>query len=78
MRAIKLRGQVTRDHALHLQLPDDIEEGPAEVIVLVDKTGDDSNVGLAEALDESAVDPRFIRSKEAIDRDLLAERNSWE
>lgn len=82
MRAIKLNAQVTSDHVLHLRLPEDVEEGPAEVIVLVDAvrgTGTDERSGnLADFLSAPRVDARFIRSKSAIDRDLQAERDSWE
>ncbi len=79
MRAIKLQGHVTRDHALHLQLPEDFEEGPAEVIVLVDRPGEVARPdGLAEALAKAPDDSRYIRSKEEIDRELLAERDAWE
>jgi hypothetical protein len=40
MRAIKLQTNIERDHTLHLELPSDLAEGPAEVIVLVpDRTG---------------------------------------
>jgi hypothetical protein len=78
MRAIKLQGQVMSDHSLHLQLPKDVGEGPAEVIVLVPEAGKASAGSLAEALGEASIDERFIRSKEAIDRDLVAERKSWE
>ena len=35
MRAIKLHGRVEKDHTLSLLLPEDVAEGPAEVIVLV-------------------------------------------
>jgi hypothetical protein len=35
MRAIRLQTRVARDHTLHIELPADVEEGPAEVIVLV-------------------------------------------
>ena len=35
MRAIKLYSRVAKDHTLSLRLPEDVAEGPAEVIVLV-------------------------------------------
>ena len=38
MRAIRLRSQIDKDHTLSLRLPDDVAEGPAEVIVLVEET----------------------------------------
>lgn len=82
MRAVKLSTRVSKDHTVHLQLPDDIGEGPAEVIVLVPDTAEDSprpsSPMLDDFLDGPRVDPRFIRSKERIDADLQAERESWE
>src|SRR3954447_1881434 len=35
MRAIKMQAHVEKDHTVSLQLPEDVREGPAEVIVLV-------------------------------------------
>ena len=83
MRAVKLPAQVTSDHTLLLQLPEDIGEGPAEVIVLVAdrEEGEPSQpqVGtLEEFLASPGVDRRFTRSKAEIDDYLRAERESWE
>lgn len=82
MRAIKLKARVESDHTLRLELPEDVEEGTAEVIVLLEgraSTADtESRSGLAEFLSNSRVDPRYLRSKDEIDEDLLAERASWE
>lgn len=83
MRALKLAAQVESDHALGLELPEDVPEGPAEVIVLVPDRADaapaDPQTGsLAEFLNRPRVDPRFIRSKQEIDTHLRAERESWD
>ena len=83
MRAVKLPAQVNKDHTLHLQLPEEIREGPAEVIVLVPEptTGAPSQpegASLKEFLARPRVDSRFIRSKEEIDDYLREERESWE
>jgi len=83
MRAVKLPAQVTRDHTLHLQLPEDIGEGPAEVIVLVPDFSDDGPAqpqagSLEDFLAGPRVNRRFIRSKEEIDEYVRAERESWE
>jgi hypothetical protein len=83
MRAVKLAAQVTRDHTLHLELPEDVYEGPAEVIVLVpDADGTlaprPGTGTLADFFAQSRVDSRFLRSKEEIDEALRAERDSWE
>lgn len=39
MRAIKLHGHIEKDHTLSLRLPEDVAEGPAEVIILGPETG---------------------------------------
>jgi hypothetical protein len=83
MRAVKLKAEVTRDRTLRLELPDEVTEGPAEVIILLE---DSSGVALQqpeggtldEFLAESVVDHRFLRSKEQIDSYLAAERAAWE
>jgi hypothetical protein len=83
MRAVKIATAVTKDHTLHLELPDEIGEGPAEVIVLVGDpdaqtaTRSDSWT-LDDFLAESRLDERFIRSKEEIDAYVRSERESWE
>lgn len=83
MRAVKLPAQVNVDHTLHLVLPDDIDAGPAEVIVLVpdaedDEVADAKAGSLAEFLAGPQIDRRHLRSKEEIDDYLRAERESWE
>lgn len=81
MRALKLKAQVTRDHSLHLQLPEDVQEGPAEVIVLISggEAADRPAAGsLADFLAAPPIDPRLSRTKEAIDRSLQEERRAWE
>lgn len=83
MRALKLAAQVESDHALVLDLPEDIPEGPAEVIVLVPDRAEAASTkpktgSLAEFLSRPRVDPRFIRSKKELDAHLHAERESWD
>ena len=83
MRAVKLPAQVNKDHTLHLQLPEEIREGPAEVIVLVAEPSDGGpsqpeGASLEDFLSRPRVDRQFIRSKEEIDDYLRAERESWE
>lgn len=80
MRAIKMKALVGSDHTVHLKLPDDVGEGPAEVIVLVDEVSSESDRAgtLAEFFTRHAVDSRFERTKDEIDADLRAERDSWE
>lgn len=78
MRAIKLKAQIGTDHTLHLQLPDDVDEGPAEVIVLVE--GDPEPVQGSGTVADFLATHRVTspRSKEEIDSYLRTERDSWE
>ncbi len=83
MRAVKLPARVNKDHTLRVQLPEEIREGPAEVIVLVSEPSDGDlsqpeGVSLEDFLARPRVDRQFIRSKEEIDDYLRAERESWE
>ena len=55
MRAIKLHGRVEKDHTLSIRLPEDITEGPAEVIVLVPEGRNRSGSPLAAELDKIAL-----------------------
>ncbi len=80
MRAVKLPARINKDHTLRLQLPEEIGEGPAEIIVLVSEPsdGEPEGVSLEDFLARPRVDRQFIRSKEKIDDYLRAERESWE
>ena len=78
MRAIKLQTQVEKDHTLHLHLPEDVSEGPAEVIVLVPEAAKQPRHTLADFLAHLSERPRMTRSKEEIDQYLQEERASWE
>ena len=78
MRAIKLQTQVEKDHTLRLKLPEDVEEGPAEVIVLVPEAAERPDHTLADFLARLSEHPPTLRSKEEIDRYLQEERESWE
>jgi hypothetical protein len=78
MRAIKLQTYVSEDHTVKLQLPDDVREGPAEVIVLVPEAHRKTASSLSDFLTTLSSRPRRIRSKEEIDRDLAQERESWD
>lgn len=75
-----MKAVVGRDHTVHLKLPADVGEGPAEVIVLVDERPSEAEPGgpLADFFARSPVDPRHERSKAEIDAYLRAERDSWE
>ena len=79
MRAIKLEGHINSDRTLHLSLPEGVSEGPAEVIVLVEEgpvgNGQEDLRQFLDDLDRAGIEPR---SKEAIDRYIQEERNSWD
>jgi hypothetical protein len=70
MRAIKLQTQIEKDHTLSVKLPEDVAEGPAEVIVLVPEPAERGSHTLSEFLRTLSQGPRKLRSKEEIDRDL--------
>lgn len=76
MRALKLEGRVQSDHTVRVQLPDDVEEGPAEIIVLLPETYD-RRPSLSAVLDSLSGRPGPRRRKEEIDRYLQEERESW-
>ena len=82
VRAFKVAARITEDHSLHIQLPEDVGEGIAEVIVLVPDSAEQAQPRpTGETLDDflrsPRVDPRFTRSKQEIDDYLRAERESW-
>lgn len=55
MRSIKLHGYIEKDHTLNLRLPEDVAEGPVEVIVLVPENRERSVRPLADELDKIAL-----------------------
>jgi hypothetical protein len=78
MRAIKLQTRVRHDRTLSIQLPEDVEEGLAEVIVLVSEQRPKKRISLQEFLAELSRHPRRARSREEIDTELRRERESWD
>ena len=77
MRVIRCAVTIGEDHTLHVQLPEDVPPGPAEVVVEIpDPVGGEGAFG--QFLDLLDHQPRQTRSKEDIDRELQAERDSWE
>jgi hypothetical protein len=83
MRALKLPARITENHDLYIELPEDVGEGPAEVIVLLPESAEEgarqpSGWSLDDFLGRPPVDPRLTRSKGEIDDYLRAERESWE
>lgn len=78
MRAIKLQAQVPQDRTLSIKLPDDVDEGLAEIIVLVPEARHPRRLSVEEFLAELSERPHPTRSKEEIDADLLEMRQSWD
>lgn len=78
MRAIKLNTHVAQDRTLRLKLPEDVQVGPAEVIVLVAEGAERRTHTLKDFLAGLSTRPRRIRTKEEIDRYLEQEHESWD
>lgn len=78
MRAIKLQAHVEKDHTVSLRLPEDVGEGPAEVIILVPDPAAKPAHSLGDFLARLPRRPCQRRSKEEIDRYLEQERQAWE
>ncbi len=78
MRAIKLTAEVTRDHMLHLNLPDDVGEGPAEVIVLVPEEKEQVKRPSLTELLKRLPDSRHTMTREEIDEYIDSLRAEWE
>jgi len=78
MRAIKMAARVDKDRKIMLEMPPDVPEGPAEVIVLVSGAPRENAHALLEAADRWRAKIPFRRTKEEIDRYLEEERASWE
>lgn len=77
MKAVKLDAQIQPDHTLRLQLPEDVAEGPAEVIVLVPEETRD-RPSLSQVLEELDRRTHPRRSRSDIDRQVKEERDSWD
>jgi len=76
MQAIKLSGQITPQHTLLLDLPADIPDGPAEVIILIPKPlRKKSATSLEEFIEQLPLER--ANKREAIDIRLQKERESW-
>lgn len=75
MQAIKIRSTIPESR--QVTLPLEVPPGDAEIIVLYATTPRRSEA-LLEFLDRLESQPRVGREKEAIDRDLQSDRESWE
>lgn len=80
MHTIKLNAHIDRNHRLEIQLPIDVPECDAEVIVLIPSLVPNEALrrGHLEALlEQSAHTGNAGRSAADIDRQLAQERDSW-
>ena len=68
MRALKVDGIIRADRTLEAQLPEDVEAGPAEIIVLLPERPPVANTDTS-LLDFLASLPPGKRSKEEIDKE---------
>lgn len=79
MQAIKLKTRIGRDRRIEIELPPEVPEGEAEVIVLVDDPiSEPSEVSLRAFFEELDRSPHKRRTKEEIDRYIAEERASWD
>lgn len=78
MRAIRLQTQVEKDHTLRLELPEDVEEGPAEVIVLVPETVERSRIPWPISWSSSLNARGRFAARKRSTKYLREERESWE
>lgn len=78
MRAIKLNTHVAEDRTLRLKLPEDVQVGPAEVIVLVPEAAERPAHTVRDFLADLSARPHRTRTREEIDRYLERERESWD
>ena len=80
MHTIKLNAHIDHNHRLEIQLPIDIPEGDAEVIVSIPSKVPNEALRrrhLEAVLEQSARNGNAGRSAADIDRQLAQERDSW-
>ncbi len=83
MRAYQTRQVIPDSHTLTIQLPPEVPAGPAELIVLYP---DDAQLPAHAATAEDLASlfvllngmPASQRSRDEIDQQILAERDSWD
>ena|SRR5215813_5255401 len=79
MRELRLQTLVDENHVAQIQLPEDVRQGPIEVIVrLPEAIPQTPKLPLAEFLDRLVARPWTGRSREEIDRQIQEERDSWD
>lgn len=79
MKAIRVMAEIPEDRVLTVRLPEDVDPGSAEVLVLVSERVDESGAHTLEellrSLDAGACGGR---TREEIDEQIEAERRAWE
>ena len=79
MQACKVFSTIGPDRKLVLDVPKEIPPGEVEVIILASQSSPSpKKQSLLRYLDDLGQRPRKTRAKEAIDRELRAERGSWQ
>lgn len=80
MHAIKLKVHIGPDKRLIIDLPDDVQEGIAEVILLTDDAISEPrrHANFNEWLDSFLKNRPSGVSREEIDKRIEEERNSWD
>lgn len=79
MHALKLKAHIDSNHRIEIQLPIDVPEGEAEVIILIPYRPSSTEEGLRAFFDHLDRHPPSQRhSKEEIDAYLAKERASWD
>jgi len=78
MRALKLNAYITPDHRVELDLPADVPEGEAEVILLLNDAPENQPDSLRAFTERLGKLPSSGRSKAEIDEYVRQERDSWE
>ncbi len=78
MQAVKLLATVPPSRELKLQLPDSIQPGRVEVLILREEKDMVENTKLLELLDEIEASTEPGQPLEALDQRLNEERASWE
>jgi hypothetical protein len=78
MKALKLNVVIGRDRRVVLDVPEDIEEGPAEVVLLVPEGPERQPRSNLEEHVARLIARSRSRTVEDIDTELKAERESWD
>jgi hypothetical protein len=78
MQAVRLKTTIAADRELKLRLPDSIQPGQVEVLVLREDQVSETNTSLLQVLDEIENMTEPGQSLEALNERIEAERASWE